>query len=170
MIRNPLTLAITMSLFGINLFASPLTPGTEAPKLTAVDQNNEPVDLGARLADGLTLVYFYPKAGTSGCTAQACSLRDGIESLKSIGVDVIGVSKDTPEAQKRFEQEYELPFTLIADTDGNVIEAFGVPTLVAGVPARHSFLVRDGVIVWHSPKAGTRNHAEEVEQAVAELQ
>lgn len=160
---------VAMALFGINLNATPLTVGANAPTLTAQDQNGEAVDLGKKLSTGTTLVYFYPKADTGGCTAQACSLRDSIEDLKGLGVEVIGVSKDTVEAQKKFAEKYDLPFTLIADNDGKVIEAFGVPTLVAGISARHSFLVRDGEIVWHSSKAGTKNHAAEVTEAVASL-
>lgn len=161
--------AISMALFGINLNATPLPLGSDAPTLTAIDQNEATVDLGQRLASGTTLVYFYPKADTGGCTAQACSLRDGIEDLKALGVEVIGVSKDTASAQKKFAEKYNLPFTLIADYDGKVIEAFGVPTLVAGISARHSFLVRDGKVIWHSPKAGTKNHAQEVQAALASL-
>jgi len=160
---------ISMSLFGINLNATPLAVGADAPAIIALDQNAASVDLGAKLATGTTLVYFYPKADTGGCTAQACSLRDGIEDLKALGVEVIGVSKDTPAAQKKFADKYNLPFTLIADDDGKVIKAFGVPTIVAGISARQSFLIRDGKIVWHSPKAGTKNHAEEVEAAIATL-
>lgn len=160
---------ISMALFGIHLNATPLAPGADAPSLNAIDQNAAAVDLGARFASGTTLVYFYPKADTPGCTAQACSLRDSIEDLKALGVEVIGVSKDTAAAQKKFEEKYQLPFTLIADHDGKVIEAFGVPTLVAGISARHSFLIKDGKIVWHSPKAGTKNHASEVEAALATL-
>ncbi len=161
--------AISMSLFGINLNATPLAIGADAPAIIVLDQNAASVDLGAKLATGTTLVYFYPKADTGGCTAQACSLRDGIEDLKALGVDVIGVSKDTPAAQKKFADKYNLPFTLIADDDGKVIKAFGVPTIVAGISARQSFLVRDGKIIWHSAKAGTKNHAEEVEAAIATL-
>jgi len=161
--------AISMALFGINLNATPLAPGADAPKLQAINQDGAPVDLGAELASGTTLVYFYPKADTPGCTAQACSLRDSIEDLRTLGVKVIGVSSDTAESQKKFAEKYNLPFTLIADHDGKVIEAFGVPTIVMGISARHSFLVRDGKVVWHSPKAGTKDHASEVEAALATL-
>lgn len=158
-----------MALFGINLNAEPLEIGSPAPKLTAKDQDGNPFDLGTALATGRTLVYFYPKADTPGCTAQSCSLRDDITNLESLGVTVIGVSRDKPEAQKKFKEKYNLPFTLIADDDGKVIEAFGVPTVVAGIPKRQSFLVEDGKIIWRTLGAQTKTHSAEVAEAVKAL-
>jgi peroxiredoxin Q/BCP len=114
-------------------------------------------------------VYFYPKANTGGCTAQACSLRDAIVDLKSIGVTVIGVSHDKPADQLSFKTKFNLPFTLIADSDGAVIKAFGVPTYPGGMAQRESFIVKDGKIVWRSLKAETAKHAQEVKDAVASL-
>jgi peroxiredoxin Q/BCP len=152
------------------LRATPLPVGDAAPDITALDENGQPVKFADLYAKGLTLVYFYPKANTAGCTAQACSLRDGIVDLKKIGVNVVGVSRDTPAAQKAFKEKYQLPFTLIADADGKVIAAFGVPTIpVVGLAKRQSFLVKDGRIVWYSPAAQTSTHAKEVEAAVASL-
>jgi peroxiredoxin Q/BCP len=142
--------------------------GTPAPTPPAIDQDGNPFDFAALYSKGITLVYFYPKADTPGCTAQACSLRDGIEDLKKLGVQVVGVSKDTPAAQKKFKEKYNLPFPLIADTDGKVAEAFGVGRIL-GFTSRTSFLVKDGKIVWVEPKAGTANHAEQVEAAVKSL-
>jgi peroxiredoxin Q/BCP len=160
---------IFASLFGMNLRATPLAVGAAVPDVTAPDENGQPVNLTEATAKGLTLVYFYPKAGTPGCTAQACSLRDGIVDLKKVGVKVIGVSHDQPEAQKAFKAKYDLPFTLIADADGKVIAAFGVPTLPLGMAQRQSFLIRDGKVVQYFPKAQTKTHAQEVEAAVAAL-
>ncbi|MDD5198633.1 MAG: peroxiredoxin [Terrimicrobiaceae bacterium] len=169
---KPLPTAIAMTLlglFGIHLHAAPLAIGAAAPEITAPDENGQPVKLGDLCAKGITLVYFYPKASTPGCTAQACSLRDSIVDLKKIGVNVIGVSHDTPAAQKAFKEKYQLPFTLIADSEGKVIAAFGVPTLPFGMAKRQSFLIRDGRVVWYSPNAQTATHAREVEDAVAAL-
>jgi peroxiredoxin Q/BCP len=163
-------LAAAMTCIGMNLNAEPLAVGTTAPQITALDEAGQSVNLGELYAKGLTLVYFYPKANTGGCTAQACSLRDSIVDLKNLGVTVIGVSHDTPAAQKSFKDKYQLPFTLIADADGKVIEAFGVPTLPGGMSKRQSFLVKDGKIAWFSPSAQTAKHAEEVKEAVAKLQ
>ena len=110
---------------------------------------------------------FYPKASTPGCTAQACSLRDGIAELRNLGITVLGVSHDTAEAQKKFKAQNSLPFTLIADHDGKVIKAFGVPTIIMGMSKRQSFLIKGGKVVWRSLSAQTDGHAEEVRKAVA---
>lgn len=162
------TLSI-MAFLGINLHAEPLAIGASAPVLTALDENGDSVDFGEVYSKGLTLVYFYPKASTPGCTAQACSLRDGIADLRADGVTILGVSHDKPADQKKFKEAHDLPFTLIADADGKVIEAFGVPTMVMGISKRQSFLIKDGKVVWRNLKAGTKDHAEEVSKAVAEL-
>ncbi len=167
--RKTLILFTAMGLFGINLNAEPLDVGAPAPALTAPDENGNPVDLAAVFEQGMTLVYFYPKADTPGCTAQACSLRDEIADLTTAGVTVLGVSNDSPEAQKKFKEKYNLPFTLLADSEGKVIEAFGVPTMVMGIAKRQSFLVKDGKIAWRSLNAQTATHAAEVSEAVAGL-
>ena len=149
--------------------AEPLPVGAQAPAITAPDENGAPVDFAKVYRRGVTLVYFYPKAGTPGCTAQACSLRDSISDLKDLGITVLGVSHDTPEAQKKFKAEHNLPFTLIADHDGKVIKAFGVPTIMFGISKRQSFLIKDGRVVWRSLSAQTKTHADEVRKAVGSL-
>lgn len=167
--RAFLTAMALTSLFGCSFGAEPLSIGANAPDVTAPDENGNPVDFAKIYARGLTLVYFYPKASTPGCTAQACSLRDGIADLKADGVTILGVSHDTAEAQRMFKEKYNLPFTLIADREGKVIRAFGVPTIVFGIANRQSFLIKDGKVVWRSLHAQTKSHAEEVSKAVAAL-
>jgi len=123
-------------------------------------------------AKGITLVYFYPKASTSGCTAEACSLRDSYTKLQQQGLQIIGVSRDTVAAQKQFQAQNGLPFTLVADRDGHVADAFGVPKMMGGllpVDARQSFLVKNGKIVWNSLHAQTKGSAEEVQKALATI-
>ncbi len=149
--------------------AEPLALGDRAPELTAQDENGSPLDLGKVYRRGITLVYFYPKASTPGCTAQACSLRDSIADLNGLGITVLGVSHDTPEDQKKFKTKHALPFSLIADHDGKVIRAFGVPTFMFGISKRQSFLIRDGKVVWRSLSAQTSTHAEEVRKALGSL-
>ncbi|MFV0416956.1 MAG: peroxiredoxin [Chthoniobacterales bacterium] len=159
---------LSMSFTPILRASDPVKVGTPAPAVTSKDQDAAPVDLGKVLAEGVTLVYFYPKADTPGCTAQACSLRDDIENLGDLGIRVIGVSRDTPAAQKAFAEKYKLPFTLLADEDGSVSEAFGIGSLL-GYSKRSSFLIRNGEVVWVQPKAQTAGHAEEVKAALAEI-
>ena len=153
---------------GTALRADPLAIGAPAPPLTAVDQNGAPVTFTDIYAKGVTLVYFYPKAGTSGCTAEACSLRDAYDKLQAEGLQIIGVSRDTAASQKDFQIKYKLPFTLVADTDGKVAEAFGVPMLMGVLPlaSRQSFIVKDGKIAWTSLHAKTKGSAEEVQKAL----
>jgi peroxiredoxin Q/BCP len=146
----------------------PLSAGDPAPKISAVDHEGAPIDLGRIGAQGLALVYFYPKADTPGCTAQGCSLRDAFEDLARDGLSILGVSRDRPEAQKKFREKFRLPYPLVADFDGRVAEAFGVPTIL-GFAARQSFLIRDGRIVWTARSAQTTQHAEEVRQALKKM-
>ena len=161
--------AITMGLlafFGIT--ASGLEVGDSAPTLTANDQDGKPLSLEATYKKGVTLVYFYPKADTPGCTAEACSLRDSYTDLRAKGLQVIGVSEDKADDQKKFQEKYKLPFSLIADSDGAVAKAFGVPT-AGGYAKRQSFLVKDGKIVWRDLNASTKNQATDVRAALENL-
>ena len=146
--------------------AEPLKVGDAAPDAKSVDQNGNPVSLASLYGPGWTLVYFYPKADTPGCTAEACSLRDAFADLGKKGVTVIGVSADTPAEQKAFQEKYHLPFTLIADHDKQVIRAFGVPTTM-GFASRQSFLVKDGKIVWRYLHASTTQQAADILKAVS---
>ncbi|HET9523716.1 MAG TPA: peroxiredoxin [Terrimicrobiaceae bacterium] len=157
-----------MSLFGFSAKAEPLAVGSAAPVISATNQDGEPVDFAKVYAKGTTLVYFYPKAGTPGCTAQACSLRDSFTDLSEEGLQILGVSADKPESQKNFQQQNNLPFPLIADTDGKVAAAFGVPTTM-GIAKRQSFLVSNGKIVWTSLQAKTAEHAQEVRSALRSI-
>ena len=158
-----------MSFFS-SLFAEPLKVGDTAPAVTAVTDEGTTLNLGDVYPKGYTLVYFYPKANTSGCTAQACSLRDHFAELTEHGVTVIGVSTDGVPAQKKFRDDHNLPFTLLADTEKTVVNAFGVPA-VAGFAARQAFLVnKEGKIVWADQKASTKKQAEDVMNALAQLE
>jgi len=169
--RNLLfTLISMLSFFGLTREAGALSVGDEAPRVSASDQNGTEVHLADVYAKGPTLVYFYPKAGTPGCTAQACSLRDAFPDFSADGVQIIGVSADTVEAQKKFAVAQQIPFTLLADTDLSVAKAFGVPSIpLLGVPRRQSFLVKDGKIAWIVESAKTADHAAEVRQALQSL-
>jgi peroxiredoxin Q/BCP len=132
-----------------------------APKLEATDQDGRPVQLAEVYSKGITLVYFYPKAGTPGCTKQACSLRDAYEELTKRGVHVIGVSTDKVASQKKFQEKQRLPFTLLADPDGALLKAFDVGTFL-GMASRQAFLIKDGKVIWHDKKASTSEQAADV--------
>ena len=102
-----------------------LQQGDKAPNFTANDQNGNPVSL-AKFNGKNVILYFYPKDDTPGCTAESCDFRDNYQSLVSKGFEVIGVSVDDENSHKKFESKHQLPFTLIADTDHSVVEAYGV--------------------------------------------
>jgi peroxiredoxin Q/BCP len=102
-----------------------LKAGDKAPDFTANDQNGKTVSL-ADFKGKTVILYFYPKDDTPGCTAEACDFRDNYQSLAGKGFEVIGVSTDDEKSHKKFETKYSLPFPLIADTDHNIVEAYGV--------------------------------------------
>ena len=101
-----------------------MTTGDKAPEILGKDQNGNEVRLSDFAGKKLVL-YFYPKDNTSGCTAEACSLRDNLPALAGKGYAVVGVSPDSEASQQRFIEKHGLPFTLIADTDHSLAEKMG---------------------------------------------
>ena len=134
-----------------------LRTGEAAPTFTLADHDGTDVSL-ASMRGRRVLVYFYPKADTPGCTKQGCSLRDGWGELGKRGVKVLGVSTDDEADQKAFKEKYRLPFSLLADKDKKVCQAFGVSTTL-GYASRTAFLFRDGKCVWVDSKSSTADQA-----------
>jgi thioredoxin-dependent peroxiredoxin len=142
--------------------AEPLAVGAAAPAVSARTDAGTDLNLSAVYEKHpYTLVYFYPKADTPGCTAQGCSLRDAYATLAQKGVAVIGVSTDGVEAQRAFKEKYDLPFTLLADTDKTVMKAFGQDPN-RPVASRQAFLVHGGKIVYADHKGSTTKQAEDI--------
>jgi len=119
---------------------------------------------------GKTVVlYFYPRADTPGCTKESCEFRDTDKQIQKVGAVILGISADTPKAQKKFQEKYHLPFTLLADTEKKVINAFGVykeknmyGKKVMGI-ARTTFIIGpDGKIKHVFNKVKPEGHAEQV--------
>src|ERR1700733_12759737 len=163
--------AIAVGFFGLlpSVFAassaqdgSKMKLGDPIPAVTVPNQNGKPVNLAEEGKTGYTLVYFYPKAMSKGCTAQACSLRDSYTELQQKGVKIFGVSVDTVEAQKEFEQKEHLPFELLSDADRKVTSAFGVPLMKNAFATRQAYLFKDGKLVWLDTKASTDKQAQDV--------
>lgn len=102
-----------------------LKPGDQAPDFTGKDQNGNAIGLNDFKGKKLVL-YFYPKDSTPGCTAQACNLRDNYDELLSRGYQVVGVSADSEKSHQKFIEKHNLPFPLIADTDKEILKAYGV--------------------------------------------
>lgn len=159
---------VVLTILITSLKADTMEIGDKIPEVTTINQDEETVKLGEVAAEGLVLVYFYPKADTPGCTAQACSLRDAYEAITDAGVTVYGVSTDKPKKQKAFKEKYELPFTLIADHEKKVVEAFGVSTMM-GFADRQAYLFNDGKLVWLDTDASTKKQADDVLEVIKTL-
>lgn len=99
--------------------------GDKAPEILGRDENGKEIKLSDYAGRKIAL-YFYPKDNTSGCSSQACSLRDGYAELRAAGLEVIGVSVDDEKSHRKFIEKNALPFPLIADTDKKLVEQFGV--------------------------------------------
>lgn len=102
-----------------------LKEGDKAPQFKAKDENGNPISL-SDFKGKKKILYFYPKDNTPGCTANACDFRDNFEELKGLGYAIIGVSSQGETSHQKFIQKYDLPFPLIADTDLEVHNAYGV--------------------------------------------
>ena len=147
-----------------------LTVGDKASEILGTDQNGNNIKLSDFAGKKLAL-YFYPKDNTSGCTAQACSLRDGYEQLRAAGYEVIGVSKDSAKSHQGFISKQSLPFSLIADTETTLNQAFGVwqeksmyGRKYMGT-ARTTFIINeDGIIerIIDSKEVNTKDHANQI--------
>jgi len=145
-----------------------LQKGDLAPIFSGIDQSGKPISLSNYKGKGIVL-YFYPKDDTPGCTKEACSLRDGYEKLKGIGLDVIGVSPDTQASHQKFIQKYNLPFTLIADTDKSIATQFGVygeknmyGKPVMGIHRTTFILDANGAIEEVIKRVNTEEHVEQI--------
>jgi len=147
---------------------SHLKEGDKAPAFTAKDQNGKEVSL-SDFEGKKVVLYFYPKDDTPGCTAQACNLKDNYSLLTKKGFVVLGVSVDSEKSHKKFEEKYELPFTLVADTDKKIVEAYGVwgekkfmgKTYMG--TNRVTFLIDEHEVIKKIiSKPDTKNHTEEV--------
>ena len=150
-----------------------LPEGAEAPDFTLPDQNGDPVTL-SDLRGAPVVLYFYPRADTPGCTAQACGVRDHADAYEAARVTVMGVSPDPQGAVARFAEKYSLRFPLLADEDHAVAEAYGVwgekrmyGKTYWGV-SRSTFIIdSEGRIAKVMPQASPETHDDEVLSALA---
>ncbi len=142
-----------------------LKVGDKVPQFTTKDQDGNTVALDDYKGKKL-IVFFYPKASTPGCTAEACNLRDHYKELQDRGYTLLGVSADSEKRQKNFATKYDFPFQLLADEDHSVINAFGVwgPKKFMGKEYdgihRKTFKVdKDGIVTEVIDKVKTKDHA-----------
>jgi len=145
--------------------------GDMAPAFQGTDQNGQTVKSSDIIGKKIVLLYFYPKDFTGGCTKEACGFRDRVADLQKDNVQVIGVSFDTADSHKSFAAKYNLGFTLLADPDGKISDAYG--TRIAGKDMSHriSFLIGlDGKIVHVTNSGDPQKHFDEMQAAIASLQ
>jgi len=152
-----------------------IQPGERAPLFTLPDQDGNPVSL-ADYAGKTVVLYFYPKADTSGCAVQACGVRDHLPNYAEAGAVVIGVSPDPIRAIKRFADKHALDFTLLADEDREVCEAYGVWVQKSMYgrtfwgTTRTTFVIGpDGVVAHVIPKVTPKTHDDEVLAVLEQL-
>ena len=145
-----------------------LEVGDKVPDFSAVDQDGNTVKLSDYSGKKL-VVFFYPKASTPGCTAEACNLRDNYKALQEQGFELLGVSADSQKRQANFKNKYEFPFPLLADEDHTVINAFGVwgPKKFMGREYdgihRTTFLINEeGIVDEVISKVKTKEHAAQI--------
>lgn len=145
-----------------------LETGAQIPAFTAEDQNGNKID-ASQLIGKKTVIYFYPKDNTPGCTAQACSIRDGYEELLQHNIQIIGVSADNIASHQKFATKFELPFPLIPDVDRTIIESFGVwgtkkfmGKVYDGIHRMTFLFDEKGILLHVIQKPDTKNHAEEI--------
>jgi len=110
-----------------------------------------------------TVLYFYPKDDTPGCTKEACSFRDGYEQFEKLEAEVIGVSSDSTKSHQRFAQRHGLPFVLLSDEEGEVRKLYGVPNTLGLFPGRVTYVIDNEGVVRHvfSSQLGVTKHVEE---------
>ncbi|WP_397362830.1 thioredoxin-dependent thiol peroxidase [Olleya sp. R77988] len=145
-----------------------LKQGDKVPNFTVNDQDGNPVSLSDYKGKKL-VVFFYPKASTPGCTAEACNLTDNYKALQDKGYEILGVSADSEKRQTNFRNKYSFPFPLLADEDKEVINAFGVwgnkkfmGREYDGIH-RKTFLVDENGVVAHViDKVKTKDHAVQI--------
>ena len=142
--------------------------GDTAPDFTLLDQNGKSVTLNSFLSSKV-LIWFYPKASTPGCTAEGCSLRDDFEELTNANIKILGISMDSVKRQLNFSTKQKYPYQLLADTEGEVVRAYGVwgPKKFMGKEYdgihRKSFLIdEEGKILHIFHKVKTKTHGKDV--------
>lgn len=144
--------------------------GDRIPEELGTDQHGEPVK-ASHYAGKKLAIYFYPKDNTPGCTAQACSLRDGYSDLQQAGYEVLGVSVDGEASHQKFINKHTLPFQLIADTEKRLVQLFGVwqeKTMMGKRymgTVRTTFLTDEQGVITHvlaGREVDTKNHAEQI--------
>lgn len=147
---------------------SDLKIGDSAPLFTATDQTGQEINL-SQYKGRKVVLYFYPKDNTPGCTAEACSLRDGKKELEGMGFEIIGVSPDSKKSHQNFAQKHQLNFTLISDPDKTIAQTYGAWGLKKFMGREYMGIIRKTFIIDESgvvekifTKVDTKRHFEQI--------
>jgi thioredoxin-dependent peroxiredoxin len=145
--------------------------GDKAPDFTALAHTGQQLALAHYLGKQVIVVYFYPRDGTSVCTAEACGFRDAYADFVAAGAVVIGVSANSIKSHRQFVEERRLPFLLVSDKDGTLRKAFGVPKLLGLAPGRTTYVIdKAGVVrLKFTAHFSSGGHIEEALRVVREL-
>jgi len=143
--------------------------GDNAPDFEGPTTEGKTLGLKDFLGKKNVVLYFYPKDDTPGCTKEACSFRDNLQPIRSLGAEIIGVSVDSVESHKKFSTKFSLPFPLISDKEKRIATAYGV-LRVTGTTNRVTFIIdKNGKIAKIFPKVDVSKHTEEVVAAIKEI-
>jgi len=123
--------------------------GDRVPDFSLPSQTGTTVNISDLIGKKSLVIYFYPKDDTPGCTAESCAFRDSYEVFTDAGAEVIGISADSPQSHQQFAQKYNLPFTLLSDSDNRVRKLFGVPATLFVLPGRVTYIIDKEGIVRH---------------------
>jgi peroxiredoxin Q/BCP len=147
-----------------------LEPISAAPDFSAPDETGRLRSL-SELRGRPVVLYFYPKDGTPGCTREACAFRDEWQHIQATGARVVGVSLDSVESHAEFKRRHHLPFPLLSDVEGKILEAYGVPRNAKGYASRTTFIIdADGVIRRIFPEVDPAVHVGQVLDVLRQLE
>ncbi|MBW4621131.1 MAG: peroxiredoxin [Cyanosarcina radialis HA8281-LM2] len=146
--------------------------GDLAPDFTLPSQSGSSVSLRDFRGKKSVILYFYPKDDTPGCTAESCAFRDRYEVFQEAGAEVIGISGDSPDSHQRFANKYQLPFTLVSDTNNQVRKLYGVPATLGLLPGRVTYAIDPQGVVRHifNSQFNFQGHVEEALKTLRDIQ
>jgi peroxiredoxin Q/BCP len=146
-ILKKLQLLLSWLPFVATVQAESLPIAQPAPQFQLQAQDGSEISLASRQGKGWTVLYFYPKAGTPGCTTQACAFRDSIQAIRNQNAEVYGISTDAVKNLQAFHQKHKLSFNLLSDPDAKVTEAYGVKMPVLTMAKRWTFIVDPTLVI-----------------------
>lgn len=145
---KPMALGLTLTLSLLtSAYGEGPRVGQAAPGFELRSDSGQTVRLDARRGQGWTVLYFYPKAGTPGCTTQACAFRDALGPIRDQNAEVYGISTDSVEDLMKFREKYRLNFTLLSDQDAKVTEAYGAKIPGINMAKRWTFIVDPSLVI-----------------------